>query len=162
MPRGAVAEVTYYSTTLARFRRLHVYTPPGYESDAQKYPVFYLLHGAGDCDDSWTSVGRAGFIVPTGIATDDSTKAYFSALVERGHLAELLDFQSGPGLFGEIGHALGREEVDDAGEHEFPRLRLHQPPTTRFFRHAHPVAAGPADAGIDDARNHACRSVSRI
>jgi enterochelin esterase-like enzyme len=25
--------------------------------------VFYLLHGAGDCDDSWTSVGRAGFIL---------------------------------------------------------------------------------------------------
>jgi enterochelin esterase-like enzyme len=32
------------------------------------YPVFYLLHGAFDCDDSWTSVGRAGFILDNLIA----------------------------------------------------------------------------------------------
>jgi enterochelin esterase-like enzyme len=63
VPHGAVASVPYYSTALKRFRRLHVYTPPGYEAGKGKYPVFYLLHGAGDCDDSWTSVGRAGIIV---------------------------------------------------------------------------------------------------
>ena len=39
---------------------MHVYTPPGYERNNDKYPVFYLLHGAGDSDDSWSSVGRAG------------------------------------------------------------------------------------------------------
>jgi len=65
---GAVAEVTYWSSTLNRFRRLHVYTPPGYESGKGKFPVFYLLHGAGDCDDSWTTVGRAGFILDNLIA----------------------------------------------------------------------------------------------
>jgi enterochelin esterase family protein len=65
----AVAAVTYYSTALGRFRRMHVYTPPGYESGGQqKYPVFYLLHGAGDCDETWTSVGRAGFILDNLIA----------------------------------------------------------------------------------------------
>ena len=48
VPHGAVASVTYYSTALGRFRRMHVYTPPGYEIGQQKYPVFYLLHGAGD------------------------------------------------------------------------------------------------------------------
>jgi len=63
VPHGAVASVTYYSTTLKKFRRMHVYTPPGYESGKGKYPVFYLLHGAGDCDEAWTSVGRAGFIL---------------------------------------------------------------------------------------------------
>jgi enterochelin esterase-like enzyme len=68
VPRGAVAEVTYYSKSLTRFRRMHVYTPPGYELGQGKYPVFYLLHGAGDCDDSWTSVGRAGFILDNLIA----------------------------------------------------------------------------------------------
>ena len=31
VPHGAVASVTYYSTALGRFRRMHVYTPPGYE-----------------------------------------------------------------------------------------------------------------------------------
>jgi enterochelin esterase-like enzyme len=63
VPHGAVAEVTYYSESLKRFRRMHIYTPPGYELGRGTYPVFYLLHGAFDCDDSWTSVGRAGFIL---------------------------------------------------------------------------------------------------
>lgn len=68
VPRGAVAAVTYYSKALGKFRRMHIYTPPGYELGTGKYPVFYLLHGAGDCDDSWTSVGRAGFILDNLIA----------------------------------------------------------------------------------------------
>lgn len=68
VPHGAVAEVTYFSKSLDRFRRMHIYTPPGYESGSKRYPVFYLLHGAMDCDDSWTSVGRAGFILDNLIA----------------------------------------------------------------------------------------------
>jgi len=63
VPHGAVAAVTYYSTALKKFRRMHVYTPPGYEMGQGKFPIFYLLHGAGDNDDCWTSVGRAGFIL---------------------------------------------------------------------------------------------------
>lgn len=68
VPHGAVASITYYSTSLKRFRRMHVYTPPGYEKGRGKLPVFYLLHGAGDSDDSWTTVGRAGFIIDNLIA----------------------------------------------------------------------------------------------
>ncbi len=70
VPHGAVASVYYQSTALGRTRRMHVYTPPGYETSTAKYPVFYLLHGAGDCDDSWTSVGRANFILDNLIATN--------------------------------------------------------------------------------------------
>jgi len=47
---------------------MHIYTPPGYELGKAKYPVFYLLHGASDSDDSWTSVGRTGFILDNLIA----------------------------------------------------------------------------------------------
>ena len=68
VPHGAVAEVYYYSTALQRFRRMHVYTPPGYENGKGKFPVFYLLHGAQDTDAAWTSVGRAGFILDNLIA----------------------------------------------------------------------------------------------
>lgn len=68
VPHGAVSVVTYYSKTLQRFRRMHVYTPPGYEMGKGKYPIFYLLHGAFDCDDSWSTVGRAGFILDNLIA----------------------------------------------------------------------------------------------
>lgn len=68
VPHGAVSEVTYWSSTLKRFRRMHVYTPPGYEVGDAKYPVFYLLHGAFDSDNSWSTVGRAGFILDNLIA----------------------------------------------------------------------------------------------
>jgi enterochelin esterase family protein len=68
VPHGAVASVFYNSTSLGGIRRMHVYTPPGYEAGNTKYPVFYLLHGAGDVDDSWSSVGRAGFILDNLIA----------------------------------------------------------------------------------------------
>ena len=68
VPHGAVAAVTYHSKTVGKTRRAHVYTPPGYETGTDKYPVFYLLHGAGDSDDSWTSVGRANDILDNLIA----------------------------------------------------------------------------------------------
>ena len=70
VPHGAVASVHYNSTALGGIRRMHVYTPPGYEMNRERYPVFYLLHGAGDVDDSWSSVGRAGFILDNLIAAN--------------------------------------------------------------------------------------------
>ena len=68
VPHGSVSEVNYYSSALRASRRMHVYLPPGYETSSKKYPVFYLLHGAGDSDDSWSTVGRAGFILDNLIA----------------------------------------------------------------------------------------------
>jgi enterochelin esterase-like enzyme len=69
VPHGALAAVHYDSASLGRPRRMHIYTPPGYENGGDKYPVFYLLHGASDSDDSWSSVGRANFILDNLIAT---------------------------------------------------------------------------------------------
>src|SRR5262245_13002046 len=73
VPHGAVSTVTYYSTALKRFRRMHVYPPPAYDLGKGKFPVFYLLHGAGDCDEAWSSVGRAGFILDNLIAEKKAT-----------------------------------------------------------------------------------------
>jgi enterochelin esterase family protein len=72
VPHGAVAAVHYHSTALGGIRRMHVYTPPGYETSRDRYPVLYLLHGAGDVDESWTSVGRAGFILDNLIAANSA------------------------------------------------------------------------------------------
>jgi enterochelin esterase family protein len=49
-------------------RRVYVYTPAGYEKGNQKYPVFYLLHGAGGDEDAWTNMGRAAQIMDNLIA----------------------------------------------------------------------------------------------
>jgi enterochelin esterase-like enzyme len=68
VPHGDIRKVWYQSATLGRQRRMHVYTPPGYDSNSEKYPVFYLLHGGGDEDSGWSTVGRAGFILDNLIA----------------------------------------------------------------------------------------------
>jgi enterochelin esterase-like enzyme len=70
VPHGVVHIAWYRSGTLDALRSMHVYTPPGYESGSEKYPVFYLLHGAGDDDSGWSTVGRAGFILDNLIAAN--------------------------------------------------------------------------------------------
>jgi enterochelin esterase family protein len=63
-----VAEVTYWSKSLGIPRRAHIYTPPGYTKGSARYPVLYLVHGAGDSDDAWTGNGRAHWILDNLIA----------------------------------------------------------------------------------------------
>ena len=43
--------------------------------------------------------GRAGFIVPTGIATDDGTKEYFAEIATQGRLVSLFDFENRNEIF---------------------------------------------------------------
>ncbi len=43
--------------------------------------------------------GRVGCIVPSGIATDDTTKHFFCGLTESGSLASLYDFENRRGIF---------------------------------------------------------------
>ena len=43
--------------------------------------------------------GTAGFIVPSGIATDDGTKAYFGKIATSGLLKSLYDFENSQGIF---------------------------------------------------------------
>ncbi len=68
VPHGTVSKVWYNSPVLQMDRRVYVYTPPGYEGGTQKYPVFYLLHGAGGDEDAWTNMGRAAQIMDNLIA----------------------------------------------------------------------------------------------
>lgn len=63
VPHGAMAQVHYYSSVTQGLRRMHVWTPPGYNARNDKLPVFYLIHGGGDSDLAWPTVGRAGFIM---------------------------------------------------------------------------------------------------
>ena len=63
VPHGDIRQVWYRSSTMGEQRRMHVYTPPGYDASSDRYPVLYLLHGGGDDDTGWSTIGRAGFIV---------------------------------------------------------------------------------------------------
>lgn len=63
VPHGAVAVRYYHSKALKATRRLHVWTPAGYENSTDRLPVLYLIHGGGDTDNSWPGVGCAGDIL---------------------------------------------------------------------------------------------------
>ncbi len=66
-----MSQVWYPSPTLAEAnpRRMYVYTPAGYDKSTQKYPVLYLLHGAGGDEDAWNNMGRASVIMDNLIAS---------------------------------------------------------------------------------------------
>jgi len=68
VPHGNVAHVWYDSPTLNSQRRMTVYTPAGYDSGNQHYPVLYLLHGSGGDEDAWSDLGRTAQIMDNLIA----------------------------------------------------------------------------------------------
>ncbi len=68
VPHGSVTRRWYDSPGLGMDRRLTIYTPPGYESSKEKYPVLYLLHGAGGDEEAWISLGREAQILDNLIA----------------------------------------------------------------------------------------------
>ncbi len=65
---GTVARRWYNSPGLEMKRRITIYTPPGYEGSNEKYPVLYLLHGAGGDEEAWMELGRASQILDNLIA----------------------------------------------------------------------------------------------
>jgi enterochelin esterase family protein len=63
-----VSILQYESTALGVPRTAWVYTPPGYNDRKDRYPVLYLLHGAGDTENGWVMTGRANQILDNLIA----------------------------------------------------------------------------------------------
>ena len=66
---GAVSEISYWSAPTGLARKALVYTPPGYMSDGERYPVLYLVHGATGSHHSWISEGAANVILDNLIAS---------------------------------------------------------------------------------------------
>ncbi len=50
--------------------------------------------------------GRAGVFVPTGIATDDTTKLFFGSLVNAGRLIEIVGFENEEFIFPAVHHSV--------------------------------------------------------
>jgi enterochelin esterase-like enzyme len=63
VPHGTVEERWYESKSLDLSRRVFVYTPPGYQKSNARYPVLYLLHGAGGDESGWVESGRVNLIL---------------------------------------------------------------------------------------------------
>lgn len=67
--------------------------------DINTYAVF-----AETARDAIATVGRVGMIVPTGVATDDTTKYFFGDLVETNTLVQLLSFENEGLIFPSVHH----------------------------------------------------------
>jgi enterochelin esterase family protein len=68
VPHGEMTYCWYPSKTVGGFRPLVVYTPPGYREGTNRYPVFYLVSGTTDTEETWFRAGRANFVLDNLIA----------------------------------------------------------------------------------------------
>ncbi|NMG33791.1 N-6 DNA methylase [Azoarcus sp. TTM-91] len=151
-PNGA--EQSLYAEFLAARRNAEAASL--FAHDAGRYP----LTGVGDVNtyalfaESFAQLmaeaGRAGFIVPTGIATDDSTKAFFAGLTQAGRLASLYDIENREAVFPSVHRSykfclltLGRAEAAEfvcfaAQTHQLADLRRRFTLTPDEFRLINP------------------------
>jgi enterochelin esterase-like enzyme len=70
VPHGAVQTLRYESKSIDRAREALVYLPPAYEANSDRYPVLYLLHGAGGDERTWVDRQQANVILDNLIADE--------------------------------------------------------------------------------------------
>jgi enterochelin esterase-like enzyme len=93
---GEIRERWYHSKTTQEWRRIFVYTPPGYDSDRERrYPVLYLQHGGGEDERGWPNQGRVGFILDNLIAERKAKPMI--VVMERGYARRPGDAAPAPG-----------------------------------------------------------------
>ncbi|WP_194776793.1 alpha/beta hydrolase-fold protein [Pararhodonellum marinum] len=64
VPHGETRRVRYFSNILRQWRQFFVYTPPGYDANAdKKYPVLYIYHGGGEDERGWGTQGKTDLIM---------------------------------------------------------------------------------------------------
>lgn len=72
VPHGAVSQVFYPSSVTGHYESCLVYTPPGYATGNDHYPVLYLQHGHGENEHCWIHQGKVNFILDNLIASGDA------------------------------------------------------------------------------------------
>lgn len=69
VPHGDIRMKRYFSSVTNSWRKLNVYTPPGYDvSGNETYPVLYILHGGGEDERGWATQGKTDLILDNLIA----------------------------------------------------------------------------------------------
>lgn len=103
VPRGVVRIHPYHSKVEGRTRQAYVYTPPGYDTSGERYPVLYLQHGAGEDETGWTQQGYVNVILDNLIA-DGRAKPMIVVMENGGGSALFANAQNAPrGLMGAPG-----------------------------------------------------------
>ena len=119
VPHGTVARRWYDSKGTNMSRRITIYTPPGYETSDEAYPVLYLLHGAGGDEEAWVELGRAAQIMDNLIA-NGKTKPMIVAM-PNGNVIQ--DAAPGEGIEGNYKpQFIVPKTMDGAFEETFPEI----------------------------------------
>lgn len=113
-------EAQRLATGVGQFLRHSGRYPLAGRGDINTYAVFSELAA-----DSPNPRGRAGVIVPTGIATDDTTKLFFGSIVRARRLVELVGFENEDRIFPAVHHAFKFCKLiigERAGQQEASRI----------------------------------------
>jgi enterochelin esterase-like enzyme len=89
VPHGEVQALDYESKSLGKAREALVYLPPGYTAGATRYPVLYLLHGAGGDERTWIDRQQANVILDNLIA--DGRLAPLVVVMPYGYTSRLAE-----------------------------------------------------------------------
>ncbi len=84
VPHGEIRERPYFSKTTQAWRRIFVYTPPGYDAAGDaRFPVLYLQHGGGEDERGWPVQGRVNHVMDNLIAEKKAKPMLI--VMERGY-----------------------------------------------------------------------------
>jgi enterochelin esterase-like enzyme len=95
---GAWREMTFYSSALDRDMSYYVYLPPGYASEGRRYPVLYMLHGAGGSKDEWPAYGLATNVDRSIVSKDINP---LIVIVPQGDLGYWVNWANGGARWGD-------------------------------------------------------------
>jgi enterochelin esterase-like enzyme len=106
---GAWREVTFYSPALNRDMSYYVYLPPGYANEGRRYPVLYMLHGAGGSKDEWPAYGLVADVDRSIVSKDINPMI---VVLPQGDLGYWVNWVDGSNRWGDyVTHDL-RRQVD--------------------------------------------------
>lgn len=80
VPHGEIRMKRYFSKTANNWKRMYVYTPPGYDEGNQPYPVLYLQHGGGEDERGWSQQGLTDIIMDNLIAKGEAVPMVIAML----------------------------------------------------------------------------------
>lgn len=106
VPHGAISSKYYFSKVTNSWRRLFVYTPPGYDVNSNvKYPVVYIQHGGGEDERGWAEQGKTDIILDNLIA--ESKAKPMIVVIANGNVST----GRGSGGYSSAGMAAFKEEM---------------------------------------------------
>ena len=114
VPHGTIT-YEYYSSVEGSTGSLVVYTPPGYNKNAStKYPVFYLISGTTDTEETFFKVGRTNLILDNLIA-EGKAKPMIIVMPYGNPMARIAEQQGKP----KPTDLMSRDGEDAIGEQNF-------------------------------------------